>query len=125
MGGAQMAKKKDERSEAGRAIAKAILDQYKPSTTEEMQDALREIFGPMFEAMLQGKMDSHLGYESNNRGAKNTTNRRNGYTDKTLKSSMGEIEIRTPRDRDGSFVPRLRKYWKALRFQRRKSFLSC
>lgn len=55
-------------------------------------------------------MDSHLGYESNNRGAKNTTNRRNGYTDKTVKSSMGEIEIRTPRDRDGSFEPRLRKY---------------
>jgi hypothetical protein len=74
MGGAQMAKKKDERNEAGRAIAKAIMDQYKPSTTEEMQDALREIFGPMFEAMLQGEMDSHLGYESNNRGAKNRQN---------------------------------------------------
>ena len=102
-----MAKKKDGRSEASRAIAKAILDQYKPTTTEEMQDALREIFGPMFEAMLQGEMDSHLGYESNDRGAKNTSNRRNGYTDKTVKSSMGEIEIRTPRDRDGSFEPQL------------------
>lgn len=107
MGTAQMAKKKDDRREASRAIAKAILDQYKPSTTEEMQDALREIFGPMFEAMLQGEMDSHLGYESNDRGAKNTSNRRNGYTDKTVKSSMGEIEIRTPRDRDGSFEPQL------------------
>ena len=102
-----MAKKKDGRSEASRAIAKAILDQYEPTTTEEMQDALREIFGPMFEAMLQGEMDSHLGYESNDRGAKNTSNRRNGYTDKTVKSSMGEIEIRTPRDRDGSFEPQL------------------
>ena len=30
MGTAQMAKKKDERSEASRAIAKAILEQYKP-----------------------------------------------------------------------------------------------
>ncbi len=64
---AQMAKKKNERSEASRAIAKAILEQYKPTTTEEMQDALRDIFGPMFEAMLQGEMDSHLGYESNDR----------------------------------------------------------
>lgn len=107
MGTAQMTKKKDGRSEASRAIAKVILDQYKPTTTEEMQDALREIFGPMFEAMLQGEMDSHLGYESNDRGAKNTSNRRNGYTDKTVKSSMGEIEIRTPRDRDGSFEPQL------------------
>lgn len=107
MGTAQMARKKDEHSEASRAIAKAILEQYKPTTTEEMQDALRDIFGPMFEAMLQGEMDSHLGYESNDRGAKSTNNRRNGYTDKTVKSSMGEIDIRTPRDRDGSFEPQL------------------
>ena len=106
MGTAQMAKK-NERSEGSRAIAKAILEQYKPTTTEEMQDALRDIFGPMFEGMLQGEMDSHLGYESNERGAKSTSNRRNGYTDKTVKSSIGEIDIRTPRDRDGSFEPQL------------------
>ena len=61
----------------------------------------------MFEAMLQGEMDRHLGYETNDRGAKSTTNRRNGYTEKTVKSSMGEIEIHTPRDRDGSFEPHL------------------
>ncbi len=102
-----MAKKKNERSETSRVIAKAILEQYKPTTVEEMQDALRDIFGPMFEAMLQGEMDSHLGYESNDRGAKSTSNRRNGYTDKTVKSSIGEIDIRTPRDRDGSFKPQL------------------
>jgi len=107
MGTAQMGKKKDERSEGRRAIAKAILDQYKPTTTEEMQEALRDIFGPMFEAMLQGEMDSHLGYESNDRGTKSTSNRRNGYTEKTVKSSKGEIDIRTPRDRDGSFEPQL------------------
>lgn len=107
MGTTQMARKKNERSEASRAIAKAILEQYKPTTAEEMQDALRDIFGPMFEAMLQGEMDSHLGYEANDRGAKSTSNRRNGYTDKTVKSSIGEIEIRTPRDRDGSFEPQL------------------
>ncbi len=65
-----MAKKRNERSEASRAIAKAILEQYKPTTTEEMQDALRDIFGPMFEAILQGEMDSHLGYETNDRGAR-------------------------------------------------------
>jgi len=73
---------------ARRGIAKAILEQYKPATAEEMQGVLRDIFGPMFEAMLQGEMDSHLGYGSNDRGAKSTSNRRNGYTDKTVKSSI-------------------------------------
>lgn len=102
-----MSRKKNESSEGSQAIAKAILEQYEPTTVQEMQDALRDIFGPMFEAMLQGEMDGHLGYESNERGAKGTTNRRNGYTEKTVKSSMGDIAIRTPRDRDGSFKPEI------------------
>ena len=72
-----------------------------------MQEALREIFGPMFEAMLQGEMEAHLGYASQDRGAKASENRRNGYTEKTVKSSMGDIEIRTPRDREGSFAPQI------------------
>ncbi len=43
MGTAQMAKK-NGRSEASRVIAKAILEQYKPTTVEEMLDALRDIW---------------------------------------------------------------------------------
>lgn len=102
-----METKKSKHIETGRMIAKTILEQYRPTNQEEMQDALKDIFGPMFEAMLQGEMDDHLGYESNDRGAKDTENRRNGYTEKTIKSTMGDIDIRTPRDRDGSFDPRL------------------
>jgi putative transposase len=102
-----MAPRKNRRSEASKAIAQAIIDQYQPTSAEEMQDALKDIFGPMFEAMLQGEMDSHLGYESNDHGYKNTENRRNGYTHKTLKTTMGDVEINSPRDRDGSFKPQL------------------
>lgn len=105
MSNALMARRKDRRNEAGRAIAQAIVDQYQPKNVEEMQDAIRDIFGPMFEAILQGEMDAHLGYESNDRGVKNTTNRRNGYTQKTVRSSYGDIEIDVPRDRDASFEP--------------------
>lgn len=107
MSTALMASKKSRRNEAGRAIAQAILENYQPQNAEEMQDALRDIFGPMFEAMLQGEMDNHLGYESNDHGPKSTVNRRNGYNSKTLKTTMGEIEIQAPRDRDGSFDPQI------------------
>ena len=86
-------------------IAHTILDEYKPSNVKEMQDALKEIFGPMFESILQGEMDSNLGYSNNDHGAKNTTNRRNGYTNKTLKTSYGNVDIKAPRDREGSFDP--------------------
>lgn len=52
------------------AIAKAILEQYDCKNVEDMQDAIKDIFGPMFEAMLQGEMDSHLGYGPNVHGPK-------------------------------------------------------
>ncbi len=67
-----------------------------------MQDALKDIFGPMFEAMLQGEMNNHLGYDSNDHGIKTTDNRRNGYTNKKVKTSAGEVDIKVPRDRDSS-----------------------
>lgn len=87
------------------AIAKAILEQYDCKNVEDMQDAIKDIFGPMFEAMLQGEMDAHLGYESNDHGPKSTENRRNGYGCKTLKSTYGDIPVEVPRDRDASFKP--------------------
>ena len=100
-----MAKKDIQRNPMAEQIAHAILNEYNPSNVKEMQDAIKDIFGPMFESMLQGEMDSHLGYSNNDHGAKKTTNRRNGYTNKTLKTSYGNIDIKAPRDREGSFDP--------------------
>ena len=87
------------------ALAQAIIDAYNPESVEDMNDALKDLFGPLFESMLQGEMNNHLGYSSNDKGPKKTDNRRNGYTKKTLKTTQGEIEIESPRDRDGSFEP--------------------
>lgn len=86
-------------------LARAIIEQYQPKSVADMQDALKDFFGPMFEAMLQGEMDSHLGYQNNERGEKQSANRRNGYTSKTLKTTAGDVPIQVPRDRNGSFEP--------------------
>lgn len=88
-------------------LAQAIIDVYQPETAKDVQDALKEVFGPIFEAMLQGEMNSHLGYQNNNKGAKETNNRRNGYISKNVKTSMGEMIVDVPRDRDGSFEPQV------------------
>ncbi len=100
-----MAPRKNKRSNASQAIAQAIINEYQPRNAEEMQEALKDVFGPMFEAMLQGEMDSHLGYEANDHGPKKTSNRRNGYISKTVKSVYGEIPVEVPRDREASFEP--------------------
>ena len=88
-------------------LVQAILDVYQPETAKDVQDALKDVFGPMFEAMLQGEMNSHLGYENNDKNEKQTNNRRNGYITKNVKTSMGEMTVDVPRDRDGSFEPQI------------------
>ena len=52
-------------------------------------------------------MATHLGYQENGLAKKTTGNRRNGKSKKTLKGDLGEIEIKTPRDREASFEPRI------------------
>lgn len=88
-------------------FAEKFVSELKPKTVEDVEEGLKSIFGPIFESMLQGELTAHLGYESNDHDPKSTTNRRNGSTKKKLKSSMGEIPISAPRDRDGSFEPML------------------
>lgn len=100
-----MTKKKE--SARGENLAQQIIEQYNPKSVADMESALKEIFGPMFEAMLKGEMNEHLGYENNDHGAKTTTNRRNGYISKEIKTTSGELEIKVPRDRDGSFEPKI------------------
>ena len=85
-----MEKRKDNTQK--NELVNAILQQYKPQTVEDMQDALKDIFGPMFEAMLQGEMNNHLGYENNSKDFKATTNRRNGYIKKSVKTVNGEVD---------------------------------
>ena len=105
MSTALMARKK--KNTKGTEIAQAIMEHYQPKTKEDMQEALKEIFGPMFETMLQGELKGHLGYEASEHGYKDTDNRRNGYTSKHVKTSYGQIPVDVPRDRDGSFEPQL------------------
>lgn len=88
-------------------LAQSIIETYQPESVEDIQNALKDIFGPMFEAMLQEELNHHLGYNPHEKSEKPTTNRRNGYGQKQLKTSMGEVSIQTPRDRDGSFEPTL------------------
>ena len=59
------------------------------------------------EAALNAELDDHLGFAKNEQS--DSDNNRNGYTSKTLQTEDGQFELDTPRDRVGSFEPRLVK----------------
>ena len=100
-----MAKK--ERNPERTRLVKELLAEYKPKDLFELQDILKDIFGPLMEDMLQGEVDSHLGYEKHDQSPKETENRRNGSYPKTVRSKMGEVPLSIPRDRNGEFEPAL------------------
>src|SRR5436190_15893776 len=66
---------------------------------------LSQLAGRVVEAALEAELTDHLGHPPG--GRPQGPNIRNGATAKTLQTDLGPVEINTPRDRDGSFEPRL------------------
>ena len=65
----------------------------------------------MAERILEAELTDHLGYEKHAPDGRNRGNSRNGKTTKTLKDDKGDLPVEIPRDREGSFDPKLiRKY---------------
>src|SRR5438270_6999034 len=114
---------------AGEATAPAgILDRMpddlRGKLPDEVVDELlagarteEEIVGPggllsqltkrLVERALEVELTDHLGYEHHQEPPGGVGNTRNGSTPKTLVTEHGAVDVRTPRDRDGSFEPRL------------------
>src|SRR5580658_20562 len=69
---------------------------------------LQEIKKSLMEKLLEVEMDDHLGYDKGEKQAEGQrANSRNGHTEKTVHTESGSVEIRVPRDRDGSFTPKV------------------
>ena len=68
---------------------------------------LPEMIKAVLERGLQAELSEHLGYEKGDPGGRGSPNSRNGFTPKTLSSEVGQVPLDTPRDRAGTFDPRL------------------
>ena len=68
---------------------------------------LPEMIKAVLERGLQAELSDHLGYERGDPAGRGSPNSRNGSTPKTLATEVGQVPIDTPRDRAGSFEPRL------------------
>jgi putative transposase len=66
---------------------------------------LNKLTGRVIETALGAELQEHLGHRPGGRPA--SRNVRNGSTPKTVQTDLGPVQVRTPRDRDGSFEPKL------------------
>ena len=90
-------------------ILKKLIQEYDVKTTRDVQEMLKDLFSETIKEILEAELDEHLGYDRYDNQNKKTTNSRNGYRNKNIKSDFGQVGISIPRDREGSFEPRIIK----------------
>ncbi len=77
----------------------------KPEELSGPGGLLSQLAGRVVEAALEAEPTEHLGHSPG--GRPQGRNVRNGASSKTVQSDLGPVEIRTPRDREGSFEPQI------------------
>ena len=88
-----------------REFINSLLEHYKPGDAQDVQEMLKDLPGDTLQGMLEAEMDEKPGYSKYDYRNKETDDSRNGYSKKTVTSSMGEIDLDIPRDRKGEFEP--------------------
>jgi putative transposase len=92
------------------AIRKELIDELLATSDVPLigPDGLcKELTAALVERMLAGELSHHLGYEKHEPAGYGSGNSRNGKSRKTLKGEAGEMTIEVPRDRNGTFEPKL------------------
>ena len=87
-----------------------ILDQFVrqgPISPEELDAAVRRFKKAVIERALGGELTHHLGYPPGGERPDDHTNHRNGTGSKTVLTDDGPLRLDVPRDREGTFEPRL------------------
>ena len=86
-------------------IDKMLVDCKSPEDIIGKDGLIKQFTKAILERVMQAELSNHLGYEKHDPTGNNSGNSRNGVTTKTLKGDFGEMELETPRDRNGTFEP--------------------
>jgi putative transposase len=88
-------------------IDQLLADYKKPEDIIGEHGLLKQLTKAVLERAMQAEMTEHLGYEKHDQAGNNSGNSRNGKTTKALKGDFGEVPLETPRDRNGTFEPKI------------------
>lgn len=88
-------------------VDQLLADYKKPEQIIGENGLLKQLTKALLERAMNAELDEHLGYDRHDPAGYNSGNSRNGTTKKKLKGDFGEIELETPRDRNGTFEPKI------------------
>lgn len=85
-----------------------LLNGYKtPEDIIGKDGLLKKLTKALLERALNAELTEHVGYEKHDPAGNNSGNSRNGSSKKKLKGDFGELDLETPRDRNGTFEPKI------------------
>ena len=84
-----------------------LRDYQKPEDLLGQNGLLKQLQKRLLEKALGAELTVHLGYGKHDPAGRNSGNSRNGTSPKTMKGEFGNLELATPRDRNGSFEPQI------------------
>ena len=96
-----------EEQQTRRELISELLSAANVQSMDDIQNLFKETIAEFMQGSLEAELDEELGYEPYDVKNKNTENSRNGHSKKTLRTSMGKVEIDIPRDRNGDFEPKI------------------
>lgn len=88
-------------------IDELVKDYQKPEDILGEGGLLKQLTQAVLERCLQGELTHHLGYEKHEPRGKNSGNSRNGSYEKRVIGEHGDMAVKIPRDRQGTFAPLL------------------
>ena len=93
-------------------MMKEYVNSQKFNSTTEVMTAMKEMFKDVLQQVMESELDTQLGYEKSERISETdekaaSKNYRNGYSQKTIKSQLGEVQVKIPRDRNGEYEPQI------------------
>lgn len=93
-------------------IMKEYVRSQNFTSTDEIMTAMKDMFKDVLQEVMECELSEELGYEKSERMSEHeckngSKNYRNGYSKKTVKTQLGEIDVRIPRDRNGEYEPKI------------------
>jgi putative transposase len=95
-------------AEDGKNFKKVLMDQLRAgggTKNTDTKQLFQSLVKDTLEAFLELEMEEHLGYAKHSPEGRSSGNSRDGVMPKTVRGDFGQVEIETPRDRNGSFDP--------------------
>ena len=97
---------------ASKELLREFVNSQHFTSTTDIMNSMKELFSDVLQQVMEAELEEKLGYEKSERVSEKGEEGshkyyRNGYSKKTVKTQLGEIDVKIPRDRNGEYEPQI------------------